>query len=810
MKKILLLLAFVSALSFAQTTKGDGSIVFTTSDEYWSGTITLDGKYVVADGHTVTIAPGTVIKAKAKGVPADASAFVVAKGGKVDAIGTPSQPIIFTTEYDPLDGTNLETPGQWGGVVILGNALVGTDSGEASIEGIPANLGLVYGGSDDTDDSGTLQYVSIRYGGTALATDSEINGLTLGGVGSGTTLDNIEVIYNDDDGIEFFGGTVNASNLLIWSQADDAVDVDMAYSGTISNVVVAMGTGSDNVFEIDGTEDTTTPILDRPHTVTNVTAIGISGNKADALGHWKSNAKGSYSNIYYRDFDAGTTTEGVVNYNSGLTFSNVEITTTDAAAAAFPTINADVTVTSSPTVGANVNAFNWTFYTANNTFPSVTKGDGSIVFTTSDEYWSGTITLDGKYVVADGHTVTIAPGTVIKAKAKGVPADASAFVVAKGGKVDAIGTPSQPIIFTTEYDPLDGTNLETPGQWGGVVILGNALVGTDSGEASIEGIPANLGLVYGGSDDTDDSGTLQYVSIRYGGTALATDSEINGLTLGGVGSGTTLDNIEVIYNDDDGIEFFGGTVNASNLLIWSQADDAVDVDMAYSGTISNVVVAMGTGSDNVFEIDGTEDTTTPILDRPHTVTNVTAIGISGNKADALGHWKSNAKGSYSNIYYRDFDAGTTTEGVVNYNSGLTFSNVEICTTDAAAAAFPTINADVTVTCTPSSTVGANTNNLSWTFYAANNMFSHSATLSNDIIIEDVQELRINLYPNPTTDMVNVNGNVEVKSLILYNISGQRLRTSNDNSMDVSDLQKGLYIINVETSNETISKRLIKR
>ncbi len=90
------------------------------------------------------------------------------------------------------------------------------------------------------------------------------------------------------------------------------------------------------------------------------------------------------------------------------------------------------------------------------------------------------------------------------------------------------------------------------------------------------------------------------------------------------------------------------------------------------------------------------------------------------------------------------------------------------------------------------------------------MFSHSATLSNDIIIEDVQELRINLYPNPTTDMVNVNGNVEVKSLILYNISGQRLRTSNDNSMDVSDLQKGLYIINVETSNETISKRLIKR
>ena len=460
-------------------------------------------------------------------------------------------------------------------------------------------------------------------------------------------------------------------------------------------------------------------------------------------------------------------------------------------------------------MGANVNAFDWTFYNQNNTYSTRTKGDGSLVKTTGDEYWSGTIILDGKYVVDNGHTITIAPGTIIKGVSKNTPAEASAFIVAKGGKVEAVGTADQPIIFTAQADPMDGTDLGTGGLWGGVVILGQAQVGTDTGEASIEGIPVNQGLVYGGNDDSDNSGTLKYVSIRYGGVALSPGKEINGLTLGGVGSGTTIDNIEVIYNLDDGIEFFGGTVDASNLLVWNHGDDGIDVDQAYSGTISNVVVAVGTTSDTVFEIDGTEDTVSPILDRSHTVTNVTAIGLNGSSA-TFGDWKSSPKGIYSNMFFNGFDAGTTEKGVANYNNGLTFSNIEICTTDAAATAFPTISADVTVTCSPSTSVGANTSSLLWTFYAQNNNFEQNATLSvEDIVIDDAEQITVNVYPNPVKNEVSVSSNLNIDALNLYNISGQMIKQSKGNKLQVSDLRSGVYILSIQVKDAVINKRIIK-
>ncbi|MGB4742440.1 MAG: hypothetical protein WBH49_02240, partial [Flavobacteriaceae bacterium] len=196
----------------------------------------------------------------------------------------------------------------------------------------------------------------------------------------------------------------------------------------------------------------------------------------------------------------------------------------------------------------------------------------------------------------------------------------------------------------------------------------------------IEGIPADDTFgIYGGDNATDNSGVYKYISIRHGGALIGEGNEINGLTLGGVGSGTVIENIEVVANVDDGIEFFGGTVNASNLLVWAQGDDALDIDQAYSGTIDNAVVVLGANSDHAFEIDGPEGTATGEF----TLKNATIVGnavtLNGEYAD----YRSSAMGRTENIYAYGFkdssDVELDNDGVAtNYNDGLlTFGAWEI-------------------------------------------------------------------------------------------------------------------------------------
>ncbi|PIV97655.1 MAG: hypothetical protein COW43_02070, partial [Flavobacteriaceae bacterium CG17_big_fil_post_rev_8_21_14_2_50_31_13] len=171
---------------------------------------------------------------------------------------------------------DLDLNGLWGGVIVLGNNVIGAGANNtANIEGIAAGQTWTnYGGALTDDNSGSLKYISIRHGGATIANGSEINGLTLAGVGNKTIVENIEIISNDDDGIEIFGGNVNVNNLLVYNQTDDAIDLDQAYSGTITNAYVAMGVGSDTVFEIDGTESTSTPRVTGSYTIDGVTAIG--------------------------------------------------------------------------------------------------------------------------------------------------------------------------------------------------------------------------------------------------------------------------------------------------------------------------------------------------------------------------------------------------------------------------------------------------------------------------------------------------------------------------------------------------------
>ena len=304
--------------------------------------------------------------------------------------------------------------------------------------------------------------------------------------------------------------------------------------------------------------------------------------------------------------------------------------------------------------------------------------------------------IKGRVSVIDGTTLTIPAGTIIKA-ASGTGADASTLIVARGGKMIANGTADNPIIMTAAADNIEvgGTypesgpalNVDTRGLWGGLLILGKAPCSfkSDVTELQIEGIPtSDTNGLYGGSVADDNSGSFQYISIRHGGAEIGEGNEINGLTLGGVGSGTTINQIEVLGNVDDGIEFFGGTVKATNLLVWGQGDDAIDVDQGYAGTIDGALVVLTAASDHGFEIDGPEGSAPGRF----TLKNATVIGatddcdaegVDGEMAD----FRKGATGDILNILFKDFAGGKDVEldasaDASTYTAGtLTFVNIDI-------------------------------------------------------------------------------------------------------------------------------------
>lgn len=295
--------------------------------------------------------------------------------------------------------------------------------------------------------------------------------------------------------------------------------------------------------------------------------------------------------------------------------------------------------------------------------------------------------LESRIAVVSGVTLTIEPGVIVKGQA-GTGANATALLIARGGMIMAEGTADQPIIFTSVADEIMPGQIASPnldpdldGLWGGLLLLGNAPISADASSVQIEGVPpSDQNGLYGGDNPTDNSGVLRYISIRHGGANIGEGNEINGLTLGGVGSGTTIENVEVIANQDDGIEWFGGSVSVKNALVWNSGDDALDTDQAWSGTMDNFVVICGAATDHALEIDGPEGA----MLAGHTVKNGS---VKGHPASELGDFRSGARGSFENIYFFNFpDPATDGRGdfslsgdatQANYADGvLTFSNLQ--------------------------------------------------------------------------------------------------------------------------------------
>ena len=301
--------AVVNLVTVTDEGNGTGTTTWTKNKVY-----ILSGFVFVNSGQTLTIEAGTVIKGE-YGTGANASALIVAQGGKIMAEGTADAPIIFTSIADntvsDVNGTfcsqsNLtdSDKGLWGGLILLGNAGNNTVPAVQNIEGIPTSETRgQFGGSDDADNSGTLKYISIRHGGTNIGADNEINGLTLGGVGSGTTIEHVEVYANNDDGIEFFGGTANIKYAVVSHCGDDSYDYDMGWRGKGQFWLTVQNEADGNrAGEHDGGTD---PEDGTPFATPEIRNATYIGNGLERCITFRDNAGGSYINSIFSGWDQG-------------------------------------------------------------------------------------------------------------------------------------------------------------------------------------------------------------------------------------------------------------------------------------------------------------------------------------------------------------------------------------------------------------------------------------------------------------------------------------------------------------------------
>ncbi len=271
--------------------------IISSSKFYAKGKWILKGYVYVTNGATITFEAGCIVQSDIT----EKGALIIERGAKLIASGTAAMPIVFTSGK----AIGARAPGDWGGIILLGKAPTNRPLDPApTIEG---GVGRQYGGTDPLDESGILRYVRIEYAGIASEPGSEINGLTCGGVGSGTILENIQVSFGNDDAYEFFGGTVNAKNLVAFATADDDFDFDFGYTGKIQfgvscrkpDFVDAGDAG--NGIECDNDAAATTVAPRTKPQLSNFTIIGPNNAAGTALNHNYSNRWRRSTNFILRN-----------------------------------------------------------------------------------------------------------------------------------------------------------------------------------------------------------------------------------------------------------------------------------------------------------------------------------------------------------------------------------------------------------------------------------------------------------------------------------------------------------------------------
>ena len=709
----------------------------TTDVSLPQGTYAIDGAVFVgednANSATLTLAAGSVFY----GISGN-DYLVISRGSEIDAQGTATAPIVFTSANDVSEATseaavaavvgdassngNAEANGEWGGIVISGNAPINDCNDDVQPGGRvdcvkfgEGNSGL-FGGADAADSSGTLRYVRVQYAGFRVNDEDELNGIAFQGTGSGTTAEFIQIHNNLDDGIEWFGGNTNVRWAVVTGAGDDSFDWTDGWQGNVQFAVVQQSdTRGDRGIEADNRNGSNDDMPRSAPNFANYTFIGAQ----DTGMVLRRGTAGDYINGIITGFqDAGIDIDddataalvgtGELTFNSLLVAGNAENLETDGDAGDAATVTAfnadpnntqaagvtldglfpgpteDAVTAADPTtfdafmmpadyVGAfapgttGTSASNWaanwtvglpfdqadacpagtvqtnTAVPAGRTEERVCLLSASNAITSDITLTRGNLyQLQGAVFIGEDNAnsarLTVDPGVTVF----GITGN-DYIVIARGSQIFSNGTPNAPVVFTSfadingenidDGDNSNGVESDANGQWGGLVISGNAPINDCNDDVQPGGRvdclkfgEGNSGL-FGGADANDNSGNITYTRVQFAGFRVNDEDELNGIAFQGVGDGGTYDFIQVHNNLDDGLEWFGGTANASHVVITGAGDDSLDWTDGWAGNVQYaIVVQSALRGDRGIEGDNRNGSNDDMPRSNPTISNYTFLG----------------------------------------------------------------------------------------------------------------------------------------------------------------------------------------
>jgi hypothetical protein len=562
----------------------------------------LTGAYIVPDGITLTIDAGTLIKA----IGGTSSYIAVAQGGKININGTATSPVVMTSGFDSPAASD------WGGLVICGKAPTNVGATATSEVGE-----LTYGGSDENDSSGSIQYLRVEYSGAAYNSEKEFNGISLFGVGAGTTFKYVQSYEGGDDGIEFFGGTVNGIYLVSVNSQDDSIDFADGWNGSGSYWYISGGAKAGIEGSNNGANGDATPV-----TITSLSNITVVGPVSEGALYFKEGGgQFTIDNFYASNVALGVKVKANdVESNTRLAAGELSISKFQFADVALgDLVKTDYVGDASwlgegATSGAGNGAAapswtaGWTVGLDGATASTKANLEGEIdtevTLNSSTEYL-----LTSSFIIKDGGTLNIPAGTLIKA----IGGTSSYIAVAQGGKININGTATSPVVMTSGFDSPAASD------WGGLVICGKAPTNVGATATSEVG-----DLTYGGTISNDNSGSIQYLRVEYSGAAYNSEKEFNGISLFGVGSGTTFEYVQSYEGGDDGIEFFGGTVVGNYLISTGSQDDSIDFADGWNGSGSYWYISGGAKAGIEGSNNGSDGNATPVT--TVTLSNISVVG----------------------------------------------------------------------------------------------------------------------------------------------------------------------------------------